>query len=344
MNKFIKNKRMMTCFFLLLLGMGLFMGCTAAIPNEVNAADTINPTRPIDTIDPVDPANPLYEVCFRNIVLITGGTFTQTSPNQDSELESFDHTVSDFHLGKFEVTYDLWYTVYQWAITNGYTFANEGREGNDGTVGAFPTLAKYEPVTYINWRDMIVWCNAYSQLVELTPCYTYSALIIKDSRDTNALACDNAVCNWNANGYRLPTEGEWQYAASNKGATSYDYASGLPIIINNYIPYELTEAKFVARISENSGGTTHIIGSTEFPSALTLWDVSGNVFEMCWDRYGNYPITQQIDYRGPGNGTYRIVRGGCFWSTSCQIGYRDYESCDDNYSSTGFRVAKSDIN
>ena len=141
------------------------------------------------------------------LVSVPGGTYTQTDGTN-----SFSHTISTFKMGKYLVTYNLWYTVYTWAIANGYTFANAGAEGSNGTVGATPTTAKYQPVTTISWRDAIVWCNAYSQEAGLTPCYAYSSAVIKDS--TNATACDSAVCAWTNNGYRLPSEGEYQYAAS----------------------------------------------------------------------------------------------------------------------------------
>ena len=87
----------------------------------------------------------------RDIVSITGGIYTQTDSTK-----SFSHKISNFSICKYEVTYELWYTVYQWAITHGYAFTNKGMEGNDGTAGAAPTGAKYEPVTTISWRDCMV--------------------------------------------------------------------------------------------------------------------------------------------------------------------------------------------
>jgi len=92
---------------------------------------------------------------YTDMVSVPGGTYTQTDGTY-----SFDHTISDFKLGQYEVTYELWYAVYHWAMRNGYDFANSGTEGNNGTAGAVPTIAKYEPVTTVNWRDTIVWCNA----------------------------------------------------------------------------------------------------------------------------------------------------------------------------------------
>jgi formylglycine-generating enzyme required for sulfatase activity len=173
----------------------------------------------------------------------------------------------------------------------------------------------------------------------LTPVYTYSSATIKDSRDSNATACDNAVCNWSANGYRLPTEGEWEYAASNKGATPYNYASGATA---NY--KDATETQKVAWYDANSGGTTHNVGTTTNSSALTLWDMSGNVWEWCWDWYGgSYSTKPKTNYRGPDSDFNRIKRGGS-WDFSAyylQVGYRIYGDPYSNSSLTGFRIARS---
>jgi hypothetical protein len=275
-------------------------------------------------------SDPFAGILFRDMVAITGGTYTQTDGTN-----SFSHTISNFSLGKYEVTYELWYKVYQWAITHGYTFANAGSEGHDGMSGAAPTAAKYEPVTYINWCDAIVWCNAYSEMSRLTPAYSYLSATIKNSTDTTA--CDNAVCNWSANGYRLPSEGEWQYAASNKGATPWNYASGATADYNN-----ATETQKVAWYNENSSSSTKPVGTTENPSALTLRDMSGNVWEWCWDWEGNYP-GDSTNYRGPANGSSRIMRGGSWLNDSSwlQLGLRHFNGPNDEFNNVGFRIARS---
>jgi formylglycine-generating enzyme required for sulfatase activity len=191
------------------------------------------------------------------------------------------------------------------------------------------------PVTNVSWRDAIVWCNAYSQETGLTPCYTYSSAVIKDS--TNATACDNAVCTWTNNGYRLPSEGEYQYAASYIDGTNwtpYNYASGdtapynTSLTIGNYCWY-----------SANCSGTQAVGGKTA--NALGIYDMSGNVWEWCWDWYGTYPGTS-TDYRGPASGSYRVLRGGsCYYGAAfLQVGYRG--SYPGNaFAGIGFRFART---
>lgn len=240
---------------------------------------------------------------YTDLASVPGGTYTQTDGTS-----SFSHTISTFKMGKYQVTSNLWYAVYQWAVANGYSFANAGAGSG------------YTPVTNVSWRDVIVWCNAYSQEAGLTPCYTYSSSVIKDS--TNATACDNAVCVWANNGYRLPSEGEYQYAASyinGSSWTPYNYASGATAAYTNETATDLVGWDYV-----NSGSTTHAVGGLA-ANALGIYDMSGNVWEWCWDWYGTYPGTS-TDYRGSASGSYRMSRGGAYNGGSAsglQVGFRN---------------------
>jgi formylglycine-generating enzyme required for sulfatase activity len=229
-------------------------------------------------------------------------------------------------MGKYQVTYNLWYAVYQWAIANGYSFADAG--AGSGNM----------PVTTVNWRDVIVWCNAYSQEAGLTPCYTYFSAVIKDS--TNATACDSAVCVWANNGYRLPSEGEYQYAASYEDGTAwtlYNYASGATAAYTNEAATDL-----VGWDSVNSGSTTHAVGGLT-ANALGIYDMSGNVWEWCFDWYGTYPTTASTNYKGPASGADRVMRGGGYGgAVGLQVGGRSYDfPYDAYYFGIGFRFART---
>jgi formylglycine-generating enzyme required for sulfatase activity len=249
----------------------------------------------------------LASVVYKDLIDVQSGSFLQT----DTDSNSFNHSLDAFKIGKYEITYELWHHVFEWASTNGYQFANSGREGSSGSIGASPTSRMHEPVTTINWRDSIVWCNAYSEIMGLQPCYSYNGDFIKDSRDVNSIACDSAVCDWSAKGYRLPTEGEWQFAASYIDGTSWTsatWASGA------------TTSGSWDDVAWYSCSSTSNVGLKN-PNALSIYDMSGNVWEWCWDWYGAWPGASD-NYDGPITGEYRIGKGGSiFYSTSyLQIG------------------------
>jgi formylglycine-generating enzyme required for sulfatase activity len=288
-------------------------------------------------------------IAYSELASVPGGTYTQTDGTN-----SFSHAISAFKMGKYQVTYQLWYTVYQWAIANGYTFNDAGAEGFNGIQGAAPTSAKYQPVTTVNWRDAIVWCNAFSQKTGLTPVYCSDSgftTAIKSSAsglygssiNTTAGSFDNPYVNWNANGYRLPTEGEYQYAASYKDGTSwtpYNYASGATADTTHEAATDL-----VGWDSVNSGGTTTEAVGGLAANALGIYDMSGNVWEWCFDWYGDYPTTAQTDYRGPASSSVpgRVIRGGSFGASAdnLQVGYRNRLNPDNTISVYGFRFARS---
>lgn len=269
-----------------------------------------------------------------------GATFTAKQVWMSGEIyRQFNHTITRFYLGGCEVTYELWYTVYQWAIVNGYQFANSGKEGNDGVAGAAPTTAKYEPVTTINWRDAIVWCNAYSQMVGFQPVYCSDSGLttpVMDSRDgsytssvnTTAGSFDKPYVNWLATGYRLPTEGEWLFEASNGGYKPPNYAHGASDAVTN-----ATATSAVAWYFDNSDNSTQHVNTRK---------MCGNVEEWCWDWYGEWTEVARIDFRGASTGSHRVIKGGSFahYASYMQLGYRDSASPYTESGGRGFRLAQ----
>jgi formylglycine-generating enzyme required for sulfatase activity len=130
--------------------------------------------------------------------------------------------------------------------------------------------------------------------------------------------------------YRLPTEAEWEYAArgGNQGE-GYQYSG------SHFI-------KDIAWFNDNSGSTTHPVG-TKQSNELGIHDMSGNVYEWCYDCYGPYPASAQYNPVGASSGFYRVHRGGCFYSDAflCHVAYRSYYSPGDHYYQLGFRLACS---
>lgn len=188
--------------------------------------------------------------------------------------------IRPFLLARYPVTTSLYYTITNQSSFNGDT----------------------KPAVNISWHDAISFCNLISQKTGLKKCYSIS-------KDGN-----NIICDWEADGYRLPTEAEWQYACK-AGTTGYRYG----------------ELDRIAWYDENSGGTIHEVGKKE-PNAWGLYDMLGNVWEWCWDLYD-----EQV------YGSYRIFRGGSWAEEArgCGASCRRRSHPTFRIDDLGFRLARS---
>jgi formylglycine-generating enzyme required for sulfatase activity len=243
---------------------------------------------------PPKPAAPAIPAGF---VFVPGGTFTMGSPANEAGRSDneFQHQVnlSAFALSATELTQAEYMSFCQ--ATNGHwpDWKESGNKYNidNGSDGSYKNHAgpgkENRPIVGVSWYDAVAYCNWRSTAEGKRPCYTISGT--------------NVSCDITANGYRLPTEAEWEYAAKGGAAATS--------LVVNAVYAGNANLDQVAWYSGNSGGQTHPVGQ-KAANSLGLYDMSGNVWEWCWDWYGNYPNGSQSDPRGPDSGDFRVLRGG----------------------------------
>ena len=187
------------------------------------------------------------------------------------------------------------------------------------------------PVNYVSWYAAIAYCNKLSIKEGLTPCYTvkdvdFATLKYSDIPTYSNSTWDVATCDFTANGYRLPTEAEWEYLA--RGGENYKYAGSNTV-------------GDVAWYTSNTNDTGTREVKTKQANAYGLYDMSGNVWEWCWDWYGS--INSTTDSAGSASGSGRVRRGGSWFGggISCAVSDRSSSSPYDRGSFYGLRVVRN---
>jgi len=258
------------------------------------------------------------------MVSIPAGTFTMGSPTSETGRRSNETrhsvTLSGFSMSKYQVTQA------QWTAVMG--------TGEDRTTATYGKGDNY-PVYYVSWYDAIVFCNKLSLLEGLDPIYSISGKTSPTDWGTiptsSSTTWDAAVMDKSKNGYRLPTEAEWEYACRAGTTTAYNTGSTISDSTGWY--------------TSNSGSKTHEVG-LKTANAWGLYDMHGNVSEWCWDWFDEsyYSSSPANNPMGASSGTNRVRRGGSWdgFAEFLRSAYRGNDLFFPNYRSVtvGFRLVR----
>jgi formylglycine-generating enzyme required for sulfatase activity len=273
-------------------------------------------------------------VLYDGLIPVPGGAFSMGDvwgDGYENEIPVHEVVVNSFYMSSTEVTTKQFIEFLNdlGVGANGFWYhflinmeSQERAIGHNGSfyfIGSPYTSSELDPVTHVTWWGAMEYCNWLSLSAMLTPCYTVES-------------GDRVICDWNANGYRLPTEAEWEYAARSGGRDDQKWSgTGVESEIANYTWFR-----------ENSNNKTHPVGELE-PNELGLYDMSGNVQEFCWDLWGSYTAENQNNPHGPEIGPGRVIKGGDYSTTPTLLRCSQRNGLNPIASGLGrgFRIARN---
>ena len=302
------------------------------------------------------------------MVFVKGGTVTGKSNTNNSSgvfISGRTVTLSDFYMLNCEVTQDEYSAVMtgqkvkvgetEYTLNENPSYCTEA---NKSILGVnFGTEQGKRPVECVTWYDAVYYCNARSEKEDLTPVYEITVTKVENEHITEA----TVTPDHKKNGYRLPTEAEWEYAArgGDPSAAAWDYtfsgadsASGTQYValqntgldaVGWYCFNNDTGMTGSSEVADNASGIrTHQVGQ-KAPNALGIYDMSGNVCEWCYDCNGTIEQKSETDPIGSSSGSDRIFRGGSWYDSAAYapVCIRRFNFPNLRASYLGFRVVRS---
>ncbi|MDR1420293.1 MAG: formylglycine-generating enzyme family protein [Treponema sp.] len=265
-----------------------------------------------------------------NLRYVPAGSF-----QRDGTPANISTITKGYWMGETEVTQELWAAVMTGSdnLTSPSGFSSGPASGE---------IQEKRPVETITWYDAVEFCNRLSAATGKQAVYTLTG-ITRSGGASGYITAATVDADWSRNGYRLPTEMEWMWAAMGAtaggpavSATGYSKAFSGSTGSNILGDYEWYGVLY------SLGGKTHETAK-KLPNELGIHDMTGNVQEFCWDWYAAYESGPQINHPGPASGTIRVGRGG-IWDnnvSTCTIAYRDYGAPNNRSFYGGFRVVSA---